>query len=287
MVPFEHLAQGYPVIERVNERFNLGLHEVSTDGGVRRGGGRASLDLPSGARSPGPRPRGQDLGEPSRTGDGHGSPMMRALRQLDGEASSSLQMENELLSHETRHLRARLAQAERRLKRAREQADRLPEREAKITSLRERLDDERKLPQVRGTHAQAEGPAADPGGGGGGRPPVAARAPPAFPRRPLPAAAARLPDPARHLRRDQGVSGTAGPEVPLLVGARAVWGGRWSPEVPGALDGWNCDHFALREVLAQAAELVVLDALSFPWDVLRDNDRVPCPWSSVFPHTSP
>jgi hypothetical protein len=71
--------------------------------------------------------------------------MMRALRQLDDQASPSLQMENELLGHETRHLRARLAQAERRLRRAREQSDRLPEREAKITSLRERLDRERKL----------------------------------------------------------------------------------------------------------------------------------------------
>lgn len=42
---------------------------------------------------------------------------MRPLHQAEAAELASLQMENELLSHETRHLRAQLKQAEREIRR--------------------------------------------------------------------------------------------------------------------------------------------------------------------------
>lgn len=57
-------------------------------------------------------------------------------------------------------------------------------------------------------------------------------------------------------------------------GGRVVWDGRWSgaASVAGARDGWNCDRTDLLAQLDDAAELVVLDALSFPWDTMRPGD---------------
>lgn len=57
------------------------------------------------------------------------------------------------------------------------------------------------------------------------------------------------------------------------TGGRVVWGGRWGQRVAGALDGWTCDRTSLLARLDDAAELVVLDALSFPWETLRPRDR--------------
>lgn len=68
-----------------------------------------------------------------------------------------------------------------------------------------------------------------------------------------------------------------------LVGDRIVWGGRWTPNVPGALDGWSCDHAALMHAMDRAAELIVLDALSFPWDSMRAKDRA-IPLVVALPH---
>ena len=62
------------------------------------------------------------------------------------------------------------------------------------------------------------------------------------------------------------------PPPPLLCGARAVWAGRWSSLVPGGLDGFTCGRFALLQVMARASELVVLDPLSFPWEMLGPDD---------------
>jgi FkbM family methyltransferase len=54
-----------------------------------------------------------------------------------------------------------------------------------------------------------------------------------------------------------------------VKGGRVVWAGRAQPRPQGALDGWNCDRISLLELLAEASELLVLDALSFPWESLR------------------
>jgi FkbM family methyltransferase len=57
------------------------------------------------------------------------------------------------------------------------------------------------------------------------------------------------------------------------VGGRLVWAGRTTVAPDGAVDGWSCDQAGLLAMLDQASELVVLDALSFPWDSLRNSDR--------------
>lgn len=57
---------------------------------------------------------------------------------------------------------------------------------------------------------------------------------------------------------------------------RVIWRGRAGLDHPGfdgALDGWNCGRTALSARLADAGELVVVDALSFPWEQLSDTDR--------------
>jgi len=66
-------------------------------------------------------------------------------------------------------------------------------------------------------------------------------------------------------------------ETPLgrsAGGGRVIWGGRWSAStsVGGARDGWNSDRTDLLAQLDGAAELVVLDALSFPWETMRPTD---------------
>ena len=50
-------------------------------------------------------------------------------------------------------------------------------------------------------------------------------------------------------------------------GRRLVWGGRWSDLVPDSKDGWHYNDASLRLALDSAPEVVVLDALSFPWEV--------------------
>lgn len=57
-------------------------------------------------------------------------------------------------------------------------------------------------------------------------------------------------------------------------GGRLVWGGRFTPRglVPEATDGWATDRTDLLARLEGAAELVVLDALSLPWETFRDTD---------------
>ncbi len=56
---------------------------------------------------------------------------------------------------------------------------------------------------------------------------------------------------------------------------RVIWGGRWSAStsLAGARDGWTSDRTDLLAQLDGAAELVVLDALSFPWETMRPRDR--------------
>lgn len=60
---------------------------------------------------------------------------------------------------------------------------------------------------------------------------------------------------------------------------RVIWRGRAGADpashvlLEGALDGWSCDRAELSLLLAGAGELVVLDALSFPWEQLSDTDR--------------
>ncbi len=64
---------------------------------------------------------------------------------------------------------------------------------------------------------------------------------------------------------------------PLLVdrsaGDRVVWGGRGTDQPTGALHGWNCGRTRLLAALEHASELVILDALSFPWESLGAGDR--------------
>lgn len=48
---------------------------------------------------------------------------------------------------------------------------------------------------------------------------------------------------------------------------RLVWSGRFSSEFPG-LDGWTCKWPMLSRNLRGVSELVILDALSFPWERL-------------------
>jgi FkbM family methyltransferase len=52
-----------------------------------------------------------------------------------------------------------------------------------------------------------------------------------------------------------------------------VWAGRYGQQLRGALDGWNCSRSRLASILEEAGELVVLDALSFPWELLHADNR--------------
>lgn len=54
---------------------------------------------------------------------------------------------------------------------------------------------------------------------------------------------------------------------------RVVWSGRHENALTGGLDDWNTSRAGLHQDLARAGELVVLDALSFPWQVLRQPER--------------
>lgn len=60
--------------------------------------------------------------------------------------------------------------------------------------------------------------------------------------------------------------------VPRKPGPRIVWSGRLADEIPG-LDGWTSSWPSLSRHLGSAAELVVLDSLSFPWDNLLEVHR--------------
>ena len=68
---------------------------------------------------------------------------MRPLHTLDARDLASLQMENELLAHEVRHLRARLAQSERASEKAR--AAGRKELAEKLKDMRVRFKQEKKL----------------------------------------------------------------------------------------------------------------------------------------------
>ncbi|MBS44926.1 MAG: hypothetical protein CMH83_17520 [Nocardioides sp.] len=56
---------------------------------------------------------------------------------------------------------------------------------------------------------------------------------------------------------------------------RVVWTGRWPDAFPGGLDGWTTSDDALAGLLDGAGELLVLDALSFPWRLLGPRRSVP------------
>lgn len=49
---------------------------------------------------------------------------------------------------------------------------------------------------------------------------------------------------------------------------RVVWAGRWPRDVRGALDATDLGRTTLSSCLEETSELVVLDALSFPWESL-------------------
>lgn len=53
---------------------------------------------------------------------------------------------------------------------------------------------------------------------------------------------------------------------------RLIWTGRFGGTIAEGLDGWSCGRSELLLMLANASELVVLDPLSFPWELLRRTD---------------
>lgn len=58
-------------------------------------------------------------------------------------------------------------------------------------------------------------------------------------------------------------------------GGRIVWAGRHRGAIEGGLSGWDCPPATLKRLISRSAELVILDALSFPWESI-DNE-----WRSV------
>jgi hypothetical protein len=52
-----------------------------------------------------------------------------------------------------------------------------------------------------------------------------------------------------------------------------AWRGRATDAPDDAVDGWSTDRTGLLRRLDRAGGLVVLDAMSFPWESLRDQDR--------------
>lgn len=52
-----------------------------------------------------------------------------------------------------------------------------------------------------------------------------------------------------------------------------TWRGRVTDAPEDALDGWSADRSELLRRLDAAGSLVVLDAMSFPWESLREHDR--------------
>lgn len=63
------------------------------------------------------------------------------------------------------------------------------------------------------------------------------------------------------------------PTSGLPGGDTFVWSGRHVNALPDGLDEWKCDRVELYARLDSAPELVVIDALSFPWESLRPRDR--------------
>ena len=59
------------------------------------------------------------------------------------------------------------------------------------------------------------------------------------------------------------------------TGARVVWTGRSPDDFSGGLDGWAVAPTDLETALDGAAELVVLDPLSFPWRSLQGRRQLP------------
>ena len=182
---------------------------------------------------------------------------MNDVRQSSAGDHVTLQMENELLTFEVRHLRARLssfeceeedrerhAQVVERsaapVHRAQRSAHAPPRRHALAASPAERLSPR----SAATTH---------------GRFPYAARA--------LPAATIEVIGPL--LSRPSS-------------GGRIVWTGRYSDKVAGGLDGWNCGSARLCSLLREASEVVVLDVLSFPWESLSPGD-FDAPFVAVVP----
>jgi len=65
--------------------------------------------------------------------------------------------------------------------------------------------------------------------------------------------------------------------IPAAQGHRVVWSGRVDIENagnrPAGLDAWTCDRTTLLAELDHATQLVILDAMSFPWESLRSSDH--------------
>lgn len=59
----------------------------------------------------------------------------------------------------------------------------------------------------------------------------------------------------------------------LPAGSPLVWTGRRTGLLADGLDEWRCSRVELYRRLDAAPELIVVDALSFPWDALRPQDR--------------
>lgn len=59
------------------------------------------------------------------------------------------------------------------------------------------------------------------------------------------------------------------------TGARVVWTGRSPEDFSGGLDGWTVARSELETALDGAAELLILDPLSFPWRSLQGRRRLP------------
>lgn len=53
---------------------------------------------------------------------------------------------------------------------------------------------------------------------------------------------------------------------------RVVWTGRLRGTIAEGVDGWNCNRPELLLLIENASELIVLDPLSFPWEMLRPTD---------------
>jgi hypothetical protein len=69
----------------------------------------------------------------------------------------------------------------------------------------------------------------------------------------------------------------ATPTPPVAEGRRVVWSGRVDIEnagsgPTGSLDAWTCDRTTLLAELDHATQLVILDAMSFPWETMRSAD---------------
>lgn len=59
----------------------------------------------------------------------------------------------------------------------------------------------------------------------------------------------------------------------LPAGGTVIWTGRHRGLLADGLDEWHCGRVDLYARLDVAPELIILDALNFPWDALRPQDR--------------